>query len=109
MENFTKTIKKRVSQFLNEATAAVVHSYSRYLGSDLPEDLEDNSKGPKNFKEFHDAGKSAASHLESLLKLAKATDDDHTDLQKQDEKDKERRLQETVQQAKDELGGGDNA
>ncbi len=104
MENFTKTIKKRVSQFLNEATTAVVHSYARYLGSDLPENLKDPSKGPKTFKEFHDAGKSAASHLESLLKLAHATDNSGQQQKEDDEKQRKHELQKQVESARAELG-----
>lgn len=75
MKDTTKIIKRRIAQFLNGATATVVSSYERYLRNDLPEELEDESKRPAEFKKFHDAGKSAASHLESLMKLAQATDD----------------------------------
>ncbi|MCK5285361.1 MAG: hypothetical protein KAJ86_07235 [Alphaproteobacteria bacterium] len=81
MENLTKRISMRIAQFLNSATAAVVYSYERYLSSDLPETLEEDPKNPSEFKAFHDAGKSAASHLESLLKLVKATED-NSDQQK---------------------------
>lgn len=102
MENFTKVIKKRISQFLNSATAAVVHSYERYLSSDFPDDIEDESKKPEEFKKFHDAGKSAASHLESLLKLAKATDEP-ADRSKEAAEDEERQVQEALQEARAEL------
>lgn len=85
MTNITKTIKNKIADFLHDAASTVLHSYGRYLGSDLPEKVGDPSKKPEDFKKFHDAGKAAASHLESLLKLANATDDPEERKAKQDE------------------------
>jgi hypothetical protein len=107
MENYTKRIKERVSRFLNGATAAVVRSYGCYLKNHLSK-VPDESKESEDFKKFHDAGKSAASHLESLLKLTNATDDP-AERQKEDERSRERRLQSAVEKGRAELGGGDNA
>ncbi|MCB9982433.1 MAG: hypothetical protein H6861_01990 [Rhodospirillales bacterium] len=106
MENFTKTIKKRIAQFLNSATAAVVYSYERYLSSDLPKDIEDDSKKPEAFKKFHDAGKSAASHLESLLKLAAATDDSAEQEKAEAERENRETLQAQMRRAHEELEEG---
>ena len=100
MENFTTTIKRRIAQFLNKATAVVVYSYERYLGSDLPEGPDDEAKAPEAFKKFHEAGKSAASHLESLLKLADATADPA-----EAERDRQNKAREAMQKAHDELHG----
>ncbi|MCB1721214.1 MAG: hypothetical protein H6860_04145 [Rhodospirillales bacterium] len=103
MKNYTKIIKERVAHFLNSATAAVVYSYERYLSSDLPGDLEDKSKEPAEFKKFHDAGKSAASHLESLLKLANATDDSDEQEKIEARREQQENLQSQIRSARDEL------
>lgn len=105
MTNYTKTIKQRIAKFLNSATATVVHSYERYLGEDLPETLEDKSKQPESFKKYHDAGKSAASHLESLLKLANATDDSAAREKAAQENQDQRELQKTMRKAQEEIDG----
>ncbi|HOO81074.1 MAG TPA: hypothetical protein PK513_01045 [Alphaproteobacteria bacterium] len=107
MENYTKRIKTRIAQFLNSATAVVVQSYERYLSSDLPKNLDDESKGPAEFKKFHDAGKSAASHLESLLKLADATDDSEQQEKIASRREEQENIQARIQSARAELEEGD--
>jgi tRNA C32,U32 (ribose-2'-O)-methylase TrmJ len=102
MKNYTKAVKERIARFLNSATSVVLHSYERYLSSDLPEDIEDESKSPEAFKKFHDAGKSAASHLESLLKLAHATHNSEED-EKDEEQLKRQNTQDAIQKAQQEL------
>lgn len=106
MKNYTKTIKHRVAQFLNGATAVVVQSYERYLSSDLSQSLDDEGKGPADFKKFHDAGKAAASHLESLLKLADATDDSAEREKAATERENRETLQAQMRRAHDELAEG---
>lgn len=105
MKDPTKIIKHRIAQFLNKATAVVVHSYERYLSTDMPEELDDPSKLPDQFKKFHDAGKSAASHLESLMKLANAAHDPQESEQAESEK-KHLQQQEALRKAQAELDGG---
>ena len=104
MKNYTKAVKERIAQFLNSATAIVVQSYERYLNSELPEGLENDAKGHEKFKKFHDAGKSAASHLESLLKLAHATHDTAED-EKDEEQLKRQNTQDAIRKAQQELDG----
>ena len=99
MKNPTKSIKQRIAKFLHQATSVVLRSYERYLSSDLPEDLNDEPKQPSEFKKFHDAGKSAASHLESLLKLAHATDDSEEQQKKSEEKERKENLQGLMKRA----------
>ena len=111
MKDTTKIIKKRVAQFLNGATTVVVQSYERYLKTDLPETLEDESKRPEEFKKFHDAGKSAASHLETLMKLANAADDPEgrEDKRNQDAQEQNRLEKiKAIEAAKAELKGREN-
>ena len=105
MKDPTQIIKHRIAQFLNKATAVVVHSYERYLSSDIPEELDDPSKLPDQFKKFHDAGKSAASHLESLMKLANAAHDPQEN-EKAESENKRLEQEEAMRKAKAELDGG---
>ncbi len=107
MKNFTKIIHRRVAQFLNEATATVVHSYERYLKNDLPKTEGEPPKEPEEFKKFHDAGKSAASHLETLLKLANATDTSKEEQKTAEEDERKQELRTQLKSAKEEIDGRD--
>lgn len=79
MTNPITTMTYSVTEFLKSATATIMKSYEDYLLHDHKE-MEGHQLEPKNFKAFHDGGKSAASHLEYVLKIGKAsgTSDDDT-------------------------------
>lgn len=74
MKNPITLMKRSASNFLRDAAAKIMHSYEEYLTHDRTYDEGEHALDPKNFKAFHDAGKSAATHLETVLKIGTAAD-----------------------------------
>jgi len=106
MPNHIKTIKKKLIEFLNSATTTVIQSYGRYLSEDLPTDENEPAKAPGEFKKYHDAGKSAATHLESLMKLVNAADDTK---EREKEQEDKRAFEEEQQKKKEQQDAIANA
>ncbi len=74
-------LKKNLKKTLPERIAKVVESYDSFASSDVPEDA-------KGFAGHHSACKAAVAHAESLLKLAKWTEDEQV-AEEQDKKSNE--------------------
>lgn len=64
-----KALKTRLKKTLPEKISKVIDSYETFLEKGIPEDA-------KGFSAHHSACKSAVVHAETLLKLAKWTDDE---------------------------------
>lgn len=64
-----KALKKCLKKTLPEKVSQVLESYENFAGQAVPEDA-------KGFSAHHSACKSAVIHAETLLKLAKWTEDD---------------------------------
>lgn len=64
-----KALKKRLKKTLPEKISKVIDSYENFLEQGIPEDA-------KGFNAHHSACKSAVIHAETLMKLAKWTDEE---------------------------------
>ncbi len=76
-----KALKTRLKKTLPDKISKVIESYENFLEQGIPEDA-------KGFNAHHSACKSAVVHAETLLKLAKWTDEDVV-LIKEEKKDEE--------------------
>ena len=76
MKNPITLMTQSASNFLRSAAAKIMYSYEQYLIHERKGTEENpyDPYDPKNFKAFHDAGKSAATHLETVLKIGNNTD-----------------------------------
>ena len=74
MTNPITLMKQSAAQFLRQAAATIMKSYEDYLTFDRPQSDDYDPFDPKTFKAFHDGGKSAASHLETVLKIGSAAE-----------------------------------
>ena len=83
MSKILRETRRTIARFLKYAADKVVQSYEEYLEQGLMG--EDAEKKAKNFKSFHDSAKSASTHLESLLKIAKMSEDEEGDAEEKRE------------------------
>jgi len=97
MPQTLKDLKQGITEFLSQTAEKIMDSYRGYLEKD-PSSL--NDKDMKNFKTYHDSGKAAATHLEHIMKISKATENpaDCEEAHKQ-----EREFQEALKAARHEL------
>ena len=71
MPKTLQDLKQGIREFLSETAGKIMDSYRGYLDKD-PDDLKDSDM--KKFKTYHDSGKAAATHLEHIMKISKATE-----------------------------------
>ena len=84
MKNLSDDMRERAARFLKAAANIVMRSYGQYLkASEDP--TTDKIKKAAEFKAFHDAGKSAPSHLEVIMKLSKGIESTNENSQNDDE------------------------
>lgn len=97
MPHTLQDLKQNITTFLSETAEKIMFSYRSYLEKD-PNTLEDDDM--KKFKTYHDSGKAAATHLEHIMKISKATENpaDSEEVHKQ-----EREFQEALKAARHEL------
>lgn len=69
-----KTLKKTLKKVLPEKILQVMESYDEFSSNEIPDDA-------KGFSAHHTACKSAVIHAETLLKLAKWTEDENPENQ----------------------------
>ena len=94
-----KALKTRLKKTLPDKISKVIESYENFLEQGIPEDA-------KGFNAHHNACKSAVVHAETLLKLAKWTDEEAVQMVEEKSGDEESVLKmiEDVRNEIDEFG-----
>lgn len=77
-----KALKSRLKKTLPEKISEVINSYETFAEQPIPDDA-------KGFNAHHSACKSAVIHAETLLKLAKWTDDNQDEKLKTDNEEED--------------------
>ncbi|MDR1694567.1 MAG: hypothetical protein LBR70_05210 [Lactobacillaceae bacterium] len=93
-----KAVKTRLKKTLPEKISIVIDSYEEFLKKNMPDDA-------KGFSAHHAACKSAVTHLETLLKLARWTVDENKDDRAFDESEND--IWKIIAEAKVEKDEGD--
>ncbi|MFV0627153.1 MAG: hypothetical protein ACK5N8_07380 [Alphaproteobacteria bacterium] len=90
-----KALKKRLKKTLPDKISKVIESYESFLEQGIPDDA-------KGFNAHHNACKSAVVHAETLLKLAKWTDEEVELVPKEDNEEEDEILK-IMNEARDEI------